>query len=325
MKITSNLQGRGKLGTEVFTQRAGVTIARQYVDKIANPSTDAQVEQRSRFKLISQLAAALSSSIVIPKEGLKSARNIFTSINMPFVYGSDEGAIVSYENLQLTKSNLPLPAIQLARADGNLTIKLDATTPANVDRVVYNVYKKTDDDMLAVIGSEIVKAVDSDGSYTATIPVPDVDVVVFAYGVTDKNESATMKYNNYKVETGQDFAGLLNSRSLNAANYQFTMTRGTTIFAGENANAQSSGTNVLIYATASGQGTISGLEFKNGVASVAVGDSVTLTATATVAGQVFRGWYNNGEQEAFSTANPLTFVANRNRDLVAEFGLPGLE
>ena len=70
--------GSGKLGSQVYASVAGEQIVRNYQPKVSNPNTTKQVNQRSRFKLMSQLSAAMASVIVIPKEGMRSSRNLFS-------------------------------------------------------------------------------------------------------------------------------------------------------------------------------------------------------------------------------------------------------
>ncbi len=45
----------GKLGAVVFSTSGGATISREYNPHVANPNTDAQINQRARMKLMSQL------------------------------------------------------------------------------------------------------------------------------------------------------------------------------------------------------------------------------------------------------------------------------
>ena len=72
----------GKLASNVYSVNSGVQIVRAYQPNVSNPSTEMQVDTRSRFKLCSQLAAAVSTVLAIPKNGLVSARNQFVSQTM---------------------------------------------------------------------------------------------------------------------------------------------------------------------------------------------------------------------------------------------------
>ena len=51
MKLVGILgSGSGKLGSSVFSTVAGETVVRQYQPTVANPNTEAQVNQRARMK-----------------------------------------------------------------------------------------------------------------------------------------------------------------------------------------------------------------------------------------------------------------------------------
>ena len=149
MAIQTSLFGKvnGKIGSVVFSTSGGMTIAREYNPHVANPSTTAQVDQRARMKLMSQIAASVAPSLAMQKSGLVSARNKFTKINFGNSYALNGVAQVSYENLQLTEGNLGLPQIvAYAYEEGiyrSLDIYFGEEPNANVSRVVYNVFTKT--------------------------------------------------------------------------------------------------------------------------------------------------------------------------------------
>lgn len=105
----------GKVGSMVFRQRQGETIATQYQPVVSNPNTDAQQDSRVAFKLMSQLASimapALGSFIIkVRKEGKgkPSQRNAFFTANYGLVTTQDtesgKRATIPMEQLQLTSS-----------------------------------------------------------------------------------------------------------------------------------------------------------------------------------------------------------------------------
>ena len=61
MKVRGYLKGKGKLGNIVCSTVAGETIARDYNPEVANPNTEGQVDQRARFKLMSQLSSIMAT------------------------------------------------------------------------------------------------------------------------------------------------------------------------------------------------------------------------------------------------------------------------
>ena len=327
-KVTS-LYGKttGKIGSIVFATSGGETIAREYNPHVANPSTQAQVDQRARMKLMSQLSASLAPSLAMQKNGLVSARNKFTKINFENSYALNGVAQVSYENLQLTEGNLGLPQISVVAAVQNNVRSLSAwlaeEPSANVARVVYNVYTKSQEGKLSFYKSEIVTTRSQTASEaTLYYPlimqgVPSGDLVIYAYGMIDTSERATANYGNLNVVDGSDIARLVATRAISFTDYQFTQTRGTTIGADNQPVQPTPSGSVRIYATPLGDGgTVTG------GGTYEVGASVTLTATPA-AGYTFRAWLRNGTNQVVSSANPYTFSAATQLDLIAAFDYEG--
>ena len=82
MKVRGYLKGKGKLGNIVCSTIAGETIARDYNPEVSNPNTESQVEQRAKFKLMSQLGSIMAPVIAIAKVKNQSSRNLFVRKNM---------------------------------------------------------------------------------------------------------------------------------------------------------------------------------------------------------------------------------------------------
>lgn len=324
MKVSSQQIGRGKLGNTVYKAVAGVCIASEKPAKVSNPNTEGQVAQRAKLKLASQLSAAMASSIVIPKKGLVSARNQFIQKNIGSIIYSGNAAQVSYENLQLTAGNIGLPSIEVNRTSENLTIHLLESAGDQVNRVVYEVYRKSTESQLIKVASVIISDEGTNGDYPATMAAITGDVVVYAYGMIDKDAAATAKYNNYGVTNGSDIARLVANRTIGSDNYRFTQTRGLTLFSNENNAAGATEGVLYVYITAGSGGTVAGQGFANGRKQVTTGDSVTVTATPD-SGNTFQGWYQQagGSMQRVSTAASYTFtVGETNVDLVAQFNVP---
>lgn len=324
-KVTS-LYGKttGKIGSIVFSTSGGETIAREYNPHVANPNTSAQIDQRARMKLMSQISAALAPALAYTKDGLVSARNKFVKRNFDSTYALRGVAQCSYENLQLTEGNLGLPGIGVA-AEVNQGIRsigagLIEEPSANVSRVVYNVYVKTEEGKLSFFKSVISTERLTQNTIfgMSIVNVPNGDLVIYAYGMIDTSESATARYGELNVVTGSDLAKLVATRSISFSDYQFTQTRGVTIGADNQPVTPSEPGRIRVFATPLGQGgTVSG------AGTYDAGESVTLTATANT-GYSFRAWLKNGTAEVLSTSNPWTFTAERQIDAVAAFDVDGL-
>lgn len=308
--------GTGKFGTMVFSTVAGQQVVRQYQPNVANPNTPAQVNQRAVLKLMSQIAATLAPVIVIPREGLRSARNLFIKKNIGLASSNDGVAQITFENVQLTNGNAGLPAIQATRsASDGIKIQLAGRADGAISRVVYILYAKTSEQTLQYVQSVIAENAGDDGVFPATLVYMTGDIVLFAYGMKDLNARARANYGDYAVNSGEDIAQLVMVRRISLSDYQFTQTRGTTMFAGENATVDVADNQARVFVTASGPGSVSGAGVYN------IGSSVTVVATPD-SGMRFQGWRNNGSTTIISTSASYTFTLQQMTDLVAVFYNP---
>lgn len=303
----------GKVGNMVFASTGGEVIAREYNPNVSNPSTTAQVDQRAKLKLMSQIAAALAPIIVIPKDGLKSSRNLFIKKNFSSVQAESGIAQVTYENLQITAGNAALPAIHVLRSQtGGVVVNLDERADGAVTRVVYAMYRKTSESTLQYVQSIIVEDAGTDGTFLGQMYYMEGDIVIFAYGMKDLSGKASAKYSDYNVQSGLDIAKLSMARSLSLSDYQFTQTRGTTLFAGETESISVPDGYARVYVTALGPGSVSG----SGVFEI--GTQVTVVATPDE-GMYFKGWIDNNSGLIVSNDAEYTFELTGMTDLVAKF------
>lgn len=335
-KVTS-LYGKttGKIGSIVFSTSGGETIAREYNPHVSNPNTEAQVNQRARLKLMSQLSANLALVIVMQKDGLISRRNKFVKRNFEAAYASDGVAQISYENVQLTEGNAALPQIitevttDAETSNTILAVGLANAAAVNISRVIYCLFTKDSEGRLAYVGSYISSIADNPANYkryfggmfanlqfkqgTGDTMEVAADYVIYAYGMIDSNEQATAKYGNMQVSAADDLARLVANRTINFTDYNFTMTRGATIGQGSSEITPVTPGQARVFVTALGNGgTVSG------GGTFAIGSTVKVTATAE-SGYVFSRWIKNGTNQTISTSNPYSFTLNEQTDLVAVF------
>lgn len=248
MKLNGLLgTGSGKLGTSVFTTVKGTQIVRQHQPVVTNPSTKLQVAQRSRFKLVSQLAASMADVIAIPRIGLTSSRNLFIKKNMPAVLGDVEGARVSYEKLQLTNGTAALPAIMVTRSSSSLTLKLESNASKIVNRVIYCIFTKDSLGQLMLNTSAVVSDAGDEGNFALQITDIAGDLAIYAYGMKDTSASASATFGNYKVTNASDIATLVSNRSISSKDFIFTKTNGTTLYSGESENVTVGENQVMVY------------------------------------------------------------------------------
>lgn len=316
MKLNGLLgTGSGKLGTSVFTTVKGTQIVRQHQPIVTNPSTKLQVAQRSRFKLVSQIAASMADVIAIPRIGLTSSRNLFIKKNMPAVLGNVEGAQVSYEKLQLTNGTAALPAIVATRASNNLTLKLASNAGAIVNRVIYCIFTKDSLGQLMLNTSAVVSVAGEDGNFKLQLTDIAGDLAIYAYGMKDANASASATFGNYKVTNASDLATLVSNRSISSKDFIFTKTNGTTLFSGENQNVTAGENQVIVYLSvgANGEATVkigdqnvvnvpTGTSFRKAVDK---GSKIVFNAIGGI-GYEFNAWKNNSDGSTISTTIPYT-------------------
>lgn len=339
MGKASSMWGKttGKVGGLVYAASGGEQIVREYNPSVANPSTSAQVNQRARMKLMSQLSAALAPVVAMTKDGLISKRNKFVKKNFGSSYALNGVAQISYENIQLTEGSTGLPQVVVnVRVDaaGGPAAYLAAAPGANISRVVYCVFSKSQENRLQYLFSRIA-TVKGDGSDAnpyflvdlADLPtiegddgrVFDGEFVIYAYGMSDTSEKATARYGNLNVQTASDIATLVANRTISFEDYQFTQTRGTTVGQGTSGGSAVPEGQARVFVTALGDGgTVSG------GGTFAVGSQVTVTATPN-AQYTFRAWVKNGTSQVVSTSASYTFTLNGQTDLLATFDFVGNE
>ena len=219
-------KGTGKVGALVFANVAGEQVVREYNGSVSNPNTEAQVGQRAKFKLASQLAATMSEEIAIPKKGMTSARNLFVKKNIGSISVTNDAASVSFPDLQLTDGSVNLGELVASYGVNGLEVSISGNPAAVADRVVYNVYKITADDELQFFNSKIVEKTASNSSFETSFTAENEKFAVYAYGIKDKNEAATTKYASYNIETSNQVAKLVATRTLSTSDYTFTKTIG---------------------------------------------------------------------------------------------------
>lgn len=320
----------GKVGGLVYATSGGEQIIREYNPQVSNPSTIAQVNQRARMKLMSQLSACLAPVVAMTKSGLTSKRNKFVKINFDNSYASQGTAQISYENVQLTEGSLGLPQIgvEVSQDFDRVFVGLANAASPNVARVVYCIFEKTQENRLSLVTSVISENTDQDpvtnmyfniklenlalkaeGGQTVLAK----EYVFYAYGMIDTSERATARYGNLNVQSASDIATLVGNRTISFEDYQFTQTRGTTAGYDSGGSTPTPAGQAKVFVTALGEGgTVTG------GGTFALGSQVTVNATPAN-GYRFRAWLKNGTSQVVSTTAAYTFTLNGQVDLVATF------
>lgn len=232
----------GKLADVVMTVRNGEQIARKYQPVVFNPSTPAQVAQRAKLKLMSQLSAIMAPVIAIARAGSVSSRNMFTKVNFraaTFIEETDTASI-NLEDVQLTKSVVAIGSFNsAARTAENVQVSLvAANVPADIDRVVYAMFAKEADDSLEYRGSVVATTRGTGaGAFQTDLPLENRAFVVYAYGIRDNSENARAIFGNITAPTAESVAKLIVNHTLLEDDVTLTKTVGIEVAAIANANA----------------------------------------------------------------------------------------
>ena len=283
----------GKLGGQVLAVRAGQQIVRQRPVEVANPNTPGQVASRSKLKLLSQVGASLESVIAIPKAGMVSSRNKFTSAN--YRYTTYDGSVADLElaNMQLTDSAVGLPGFSVTRSQAEgIEIELKESAAGNFARVAYVVVQVLDSGALAPFASIVQTTPGNNGTFPATLPYTDAPISVHAYGMRDASAEASANYGGYQVVDAEGLARLVSTRTLKESDYTLSETRGLYMDEGEN-SAETGGVSVRnpqvsVSVSPGSTGTPGTI---TGEGRYAPGTQVTMVAS----GGNFLGWYRGPE------------------------------
>lgn len=226
----------GKLGQSVLSTRYGEQIQRAYVGTIANPKTEAQVATRSRFKLASQLSAVMADVIAIPRVGSKTGRNQFVSATMDITSEAAGVAQVNLNAVQLTKSQRGLIGFTATRdtANDKISVALKGANGSELSRVVYVAFEKQNDGSLVQLASQVVSTPGANNTFPADLKGSEKSVVVYAYGITDKDGAASVKFGNLNAPTAEQVAKLLTTSSDTLSGVTLTRTNGATMNEGTN-------------------------------------------------------------------------------------------
>ena len=330
MKLSSILgQGRGKLGAAVFSSTNGQQVVRQYQPNVKNPNTVAQTMQRARFKLMTQIASSMAPVIAIPKSGAVTSRNMFVKKNMPLVIGTEDGAQLVYENLQLTNGTRALPGIYVEREAGKLKIGLLQAPTGNISRVAYCAFAKDSEGQLSYEWSIIASTPGAQGTFDVeTNDIVSLDVVFYAYGMIDTNAKATAAFENYHVDSATDLAKLIATRKLSLSDFSLTKTRGTTLKADQSQNVVVPPGSYGIYVNATVGGTVDVLvagQIKANVTNEAsysgaekAGSEIGFDANASE-GYSFKEFRDQETGSVISTTSVYDFTLNKKTDVLAVF------
>ena len=223
-------KGTGKVGSMVYAISGGEQIVRQYNPVVANPNTERQVTQRSKFKLLTQLAAAIAPTLAFRKQGLVSARNQFIAKNYAAVVMLDGKVELRGDELQITPSSTPLSEIRGTNGDNDtVNVALINNSAEVLDRVVYHAFTVEDAGIIEHIGSAIADEPGADGKFAAVVPKGGAATLILAYGVKDNSAAATIKYEETYADSNSMLVYGEVSKLFSTSDYSLTMTMGAVV------------------------------------------------------------------------------------------------
>ncbi|MCR3573800.1 hypothetical protein K0B56_22635, partial [Salmonella enterica subsp. enterica serovar Give] len=114
----------GKLGSSVFAVSKGITIERQYQPRVFNPQTKGQIQQRTKFKLLSGLASVVAPFACLLTEGLQTQANAFVKRNMQFATFTGTSARIDMSKIQISggSNGFVTPTFAIATGTGKGSI-----------------------------------------------------------------------------------------------------------------------------------------------------------------------------------------------------------
>lgn len=219
-------KGSGKVGNSVWAISGGEQIVRPYNPNVTNPNTDAQVAQRAKLKLMSQLAAAMSPVLAFKKQGLVSARNQFVSRNIGLcTYTEADGAKCEIMKLDITGGKLTLPDLVVGQEAAGIGAQLASAAPGNIKRVLYAAFQVDADGKLVYLTSQLVTEPIVNRTFPASFEGLTGSVYIFAYGIADNDASVTMKFEDYIAGMNPAEAALEVVSHINASTNTLSVTK----------------------------------------------------------------------------------------------------
>lgn len=193
-------KGSGKLGASVWTVRKGVQVVREYTDKVSNPNTPAQVGQRAKFKLLTQLGAVVAGAGMFfrnLKPG-ESMRNAFMRTNMGAVELSQTGdvALLNVSEVALTDGSTTAPSASFNRTTGVLTVDVSSEAMSDIMGVGYAVITMPEVGRIIGYSARAEKAAAAT-TITANILAPSAlmnRTSVLVWGYRFANDAARARY-----------------------------------------------------------------------------------------------------------------------------------
>lgn len=226
---------KGRVGSIVYRVRNGETIASQYQPNVANPSTPAQVQNRAKLKLLSQLGAAVEPAIAIPRVGAITPRNAFTKVNYQHTQYAGDVANIKLADMQFTDSAIGIDGFSADRTSGvKIVVVLNSDQSQSFDKVMYIICEKLDSGAIRVAASELCTDPGANGTFPAELPYFAGNISVHAYGLREMSAAAHAAFSNISAPAASQVAQLVATRKVSAGDVTLSETRGLYMAQGVN-------------------------------------------------------------------------------------------
>lgn len=214
---------QGKIADTVMVVRNGEQIVRKYQPMVSNPSTPAQVAQRAKLKLMSQLATIMAPSLGFRRKGNVSARNLFTKANIVNATFLQDNADIDLTSVKLTNGVEFLPSLTVTYADNDLNVELSSLI-GDFDRVNYFVFEKIGNE-LRFVNSQSVERTELLPKAPASFGMADGEFYVYAYGVRYNTAAARTYFGNLVSPSAVDVARIVTTSMLLESDITITETK----------------------------------------------------------------------------------------------------
>lgn len=151
----------GRVGGVVYSNYRGEQIVRAYQPKVANPNTKKQVEQRQKFKLVSQVGASLGKEIALsyrPDKSIETPRNAWIKNTIKKVTFERGEASLAVDDIMLTNSR-ELGLSEIQSAPGTVMGKVINFSEGAIVRVVQIGYNN-ESEIVILSSSDVTVDVD---------------------------------------------------------------------------------------------------------------------------------------------------------------------
>lgn len=290
-----NGKGTGRKGSTVYKIVHGVQVQQEYNPHVSNPNTVKQQNTRSRFKLMSQLAAVMAPYAVYKREGLTSPRNVFIRENFKNTVAEEGNSAAALVNFQFAKGVFAAPeTMQLDRDEVHMTVS--ATIPEGLEVAMCSIFVREADGSLSRYASGIMTETDPETrNFEFQAPATPKEAFAYVYAMKFNNATAKTNYEDYIVGGSTEVATLIKENVISVADMSFSKTKGKHI-----ASVETAAYTVQVYSQNPNAGTVA-------VTRNSQTGQATLTATPKT-GYMFAGWRRSGSQDTVATQNPYTFL-----------------